>query len=332
MNFNLNPQLNQIIMKKRMIMWACVSLLFGACQQKEDFVSDETDKAGIVLEASVASPVGTRTETDSENAVTSFVVNDKIGFFMPDEEVPVEWTLTDGGWESAESLVWENKVDEFEFCAYYPSVEKAVRSAIPMPDLTAQTGQFSGLGDFDFLVARRLAGYDSNSGIVAFVEDYAFRHVYSLLSITLKANESLGSIQMSKAIVKGDGLFSQSTYHFGETSQDDGISYLEEKSVNQCMLEYNSPVELSGPDGHTLAVLCNPRDLDSNAELEITYQRDGVTYIASTSGLGDSFKSGVQYKLVIRIEKEGLYIEGQEITGWSEEELPPIMINEGEVQ
>ena len=173
-------------MNKKMMMWACVLPLLAACQQNEN-EPESVDEAVMSLQASVSSPVISRTVTDAEDASTDFETGDRIGFFMPGEDSPVEWTLGSDGWTSETPLVWENKVDEFEFCAYYPCTEEtAVRTAIPMPDLSAQKGDFSELGTYDFLAARRVTGYSENAGAVSFVGERSRRTNRKRWSISVR--------------------------------------------------------------------------------------------------------------------------------------------------
>lgn len=319
-------------MNKKMMMWACVLPLLAACQQNEN-EPESVDEAVMSLQASVSSPVISRTVTDAEDASTDFETGDRIGFFMPGEDSPVEWTLGSDGWTSETPLVWENKVDEFEFCAYYPCTEEtAVRTAIPMPDLSAQKGDFSELGTYDFLAARRVTGYSENAGAVSFVGDDAFRHVYSLLSITVKKDKSEEVVHISKVVLRGSGLFSTSEYHFGETSEGDGMTATGGSSVDELAIEYAEPEEVVSETGFSFTLVCNPTELAVNPELEISYERDGIPYTASTTKLDKVFTAGVYNKYVLKLTKEGLKIVGYDVTGWNKNELPEIAVEETPVE
>ena len=141
-------------MNKFFLMGVCSLSLLAGCQQNEtELEMGETGK--IALRASVANSVASRTVTDAGGLSTTFEEGDEIGFFIPGEESQVKWSLTGDGWESEVPLTWENKVDEFEFCAYYPYSDGVTgRTSIPTPDLSRQNGRFSDIGLFDFLAAR----------------------------------------------------------------------------------------------------------------------------------------------------------------------------------
>ncbi len=327
------PVRKQYIMNKIILMGICSLPLLAGCQQNE--TERELSATEMMsLQASVSNLSLSRTVTDAADAATTFEAGDEIGFFMPEEDAPVKWTLTGDGWQSETPLVWEDKVNEFEFCAYYPySEESAVRTAIPMPDLSAQTGEFSALGEFDFLAARCTSGYKTNSGAVSFTGAYAFRHVYSLLSITVKKDRAEENVSISKAVLKGSGLFSRTSYRFGETSEADGIVAAADASpADELSLAYDVPAEVASETGYSLTLLCNPSVLEENSEFSISYMRDGISYTATTDKLGKEFQAGTYNKYTLKLTKEGLVLIGQEIVGWNEEVIPDIAFEETPVE
>lgn len=315
-------------MRKKMIVWACAMSLLASCQQNE-WVSGTDGEGKMSLRASVSDPALSRTVTDAGDASTEFEQGDEIGFFMPGADTPVKWTLTGDGWQSEVPLMWENKVDEFEFCAYYPHPEGAVtRTSIPMPDLASQRGDFSELGTYDFLAARCTAGYASNAGAVSFVGDYAFKHVYSLLTITIKKDKSEEDVRINRAVMKGAGMFSRTEYHFGENQEADGLELAEAPSVDELVLEYDEPVEVADETGYSLTLVCNPSALSEDSEFSIAYVRDGISYTASTNKLGKEFQAGVYNKYTLKLTKEGLVVIGQDVVGWNENVIPDIAVEE----
>ena len=319
-------------MNKFFLMGVCSLSLLAGCQQNEtELEMGETVK--IALRASVANSVASRTVTDAGGLSTTFEEGDEIGFFIPGEESQVKWSLTGDGWESEVPLTWENKVDEFEFCAYYPYSDGVTgRTSIPTPDLSRQNGRFSDIGLFDFLAARCTSSYKTNSGAVSFTGDYAFKHVYSLLSITIKKDKSGEEVNISKATMKGTGLFSQMEYQFGETSASDALQPTDAPSVDELSLSYEEPVAVADETGYSLTLLCNPVSLVENSEFSIAYVRDGISYTATTDRLGKEFQAGTHNKFTLKLTKEGLVLVGQEIIGWNEEVIPDIAFEETPVE
>lgn len=314
---------------KNFLLWGMCSLpLLAGCQQNETEPGQPAGVEGISLYASVSNPALTRTVTDAEDTSTTFETGDEIGFFMPDEETPVKWTLTGDGWQSEVPLTWEDKVNEFEFCAYYPYSESATRSAVPMPDLSTQEGIFSEIGKYDFLAARCTSSYETNSGAVSFTGIHAFNHVYSLLSITVKKDKASEVVNISKATLKGAGMFSRTEYQFGTSIDLDRINPTEDPSVNELSLTYDIPAEVSDETGYTLTLMCNPSSLSEDSEFSISYTRDGISYTATTDKLGKEFPAGTYNKFTLKLTKEGLVLIGQEVADWNEETIPDIAFEE----
>ena len=272
-------------MKKKNLLGAYLVLsLLASCQQKEN-LQHMGDELKLSLQASVYAPSnGSRVVTD-ESGVTTFSEGDELGFFMPEESEPVKWTLTEGQWISASPLSWKDKVNKFTYCAYYPfSTESTTRDNIPMPDLSLQNGTLAGIGEFDFLTARCEASYEeTDNGTVSFTGESSFRHAYSFISITIKKDLSEENVLISQASFQGENLFSCSTYHFAESEAEDGISYLESSEVHALTLNFEEPATVTEESGYTLFLLCNPQSLVEDSGFSISYQRDGVSYTASTN-------------------------------------------------
>lgn len=317
-------------MRKKNLLGAYLVLsLLASCQQKEN-LQHMGDELKLSLQASVYAPSnGSRVVTD-ESGVTTFSEGDELGFFMPEESEPVKWTLTEGQWISTSPLSWKDKVNKFTYCAYYPfSTESTTRGNIPMPDLSLQKGTLTGIGEFDFLTARCEASYEeTDNGTVSFTGESSFRHAYSFISITIKKDLPEENVLISQASFQGENLFSRSTYHFAGSEAEDGISLLESSEVHALTLNFEEPVTVTEESGYTLFLLCNPQSLVEDLGFSISYQRDGVSYTASTNKLGKQFEAGKYYQFVLRLTKEELKVEGCEVSDWVSEKLPEIAIEE----
>lgn len=317
-------------MKKTNLVGACLLLsLLASCRQNES-LSNMSEEPALHLSASVyTSEAGGRTVTDNSGA-TVFSDLDELGFFMPEENEPIKWTLTENQWVAESSLAWKDKVSSFLFCAYYPYSKSATtRTSIPMPDLSQQSGTLSGIGDFDFLAARCQTSYkETDNGTVSFTGSSSFKHVYSLVAVKIKKDLAEENVQLSQAAFKGGNLFGAATYHFGELEEEDGISYVDASKVDVLTFNYEEPVTLTEESGYTLYFLCNPSDLMEDTEFSISYQRDGLSYTASTSKLGRQFLAGKFYQFTLKLTKEDLKLEGDEVTNWVPEELPEIEVEE----
>ena len=198
-----------------------------------------------------------------------------------------------------------------------------------MPDLSLQKGTLTGIGEFDFLTARCEASYEeTDNGTVSFTGESSFRHAYSFVSITIKKDLSEENVLISQASFQGENLFSRSTYHFAESEAEDGISPLESSEVHALTLNFEEPATVTEESGYTLFLLCNPQSLVEDSGFSISYQRDGVSYTASTNKLGKQFEAGKYYQFVLRLTKEELKVEGCEVSDWVSEKLPEIAIEE----
>lgn len=317
-------------MKKRILLGAFLTLsLLASCQQKEN-LQNVSDELNLSMEASVYASSGSSRVSTDESGVTTFSEGDELGFFMPEEDEPVKWTLSGSQWTPEFPLSWKDKVSKFSYCAYYPySSEATVRGDIPMPDLSLQKGTLAGIGEFDFLTARCEVSYqETDNGKVSFTGESSFRHAYSLISITIKKDLPEENVLISQASFKGDNLFGNSTYHFAESEAEDGISYLELPEVDALTLNFEEPVTVVEDTGYTLFLLCNPQDLVEDSEFFISYQRDGISYTASTQKLGNQFAAGKYYQFILKLTKAELSLEGCEVSDWISEKLPEIAIEE----
>lgn len=73
----------------------------------------------------------------------------------------------------------------------------------------------------------------------------------------------------------------------------------------------------------------NPLAEKTKLDFSISYTRDDANYTASTQGIDRTFVSGTCYKYKIRIRKQGLVVEGSEVTNWNTEEIKEdIVVND----
>ena len=305
-------------MKKQILLGTAsiACLIFTACQSNENTGNELEADVQLQMQASVSSVNLARTSSTADGH-TSFVENDQIGLFMPEDNASVRWTYTSAnGWKSETTLMWPNQRDKFDFCAYYPYQENATRSEIPMPDLSAQTGKLENIGAFDFLVAKKNCGFTDDSGNVSFTNNYAFDHKYSLVLITLLKNSGDATTILRKAIFSGTNPFGKYTYSF---ATPEGMNAVSGAGKDQLSITLDETVADEG--GTTLAVLVNPADAEQTLGFSIAYRRDNINYTATTSAIKRAFASGVCYKYKIRIEKEHLSIVGSDVVDWTQEEL-----------
>ena len=311
-------------MNRMLILGGCLSILLCPGCSQDEYVDE--DGLSLSMQATVEGGNLSRTTTSIEGK-TLFVSEDEVGFFMPEQQdQAVKWSYTGNSWISEIPLYWPNQVDEFEFCAFYPYVKEATRTRIPMPDLGEQTGELGNLGKYDFLAARCITGYSAESGVVAFKNQTAFKHVYSLIMITLIKGGEDKSMTLKSMTFEGENIVAPHYYSFVAEGEDHMQAV--EEVVKKNRLDLSKDVSI-GEEGYTTAILINPSELESALDFSITYERDGNSYKAMTNKMGTSFESGKIYKYSIRIKKETLEIVGNEITDWvSGGSLEDIVIDE----
>lgn len=323
-------------MRKSIVLAACVSVL-AACEKNEVVVNSgemnevsQTSDLSVKIEAEVGGKsVTSRTATEASGRVT-FVDDDNIGMFMPNTGKLVMWTYSKGVWTTESGVQWENKVDEFEFHAFYPYAEGAEITSVAMPDLSVQSGKLEDVGDKDFLVARKKASFSTNSGKVSFTENNAFGHVYSLVYVTVKKEQESDVVAVSGVSFDGDGIASKCTYSFGATSLEDAVNPVADGEVNSIAIEYHEGVDVDFDSGHAVAVLVNPSTMSGNVTFSMTYNRDGKDYTA-TANLGGGFTDGKINKVSLTLKRDALVVEGTDVAEWDVNNLPDISVSENPV-
>lgn len=308
---------------KKIIFGALSLSLLVACEEQN--VENDVVAESVRVEAEITSSGSNSTRTSTTGNAVTFAEGDQIGFYMPEAEESGFWTLSDGVWVPSTTYVWPDKINSYDFCAYYPFTVANPRTSISMPDLTAQTGEASELGNYDFLVARCAAKYNTANGVVSFTENQAFKHVYSLMSITLKTNADTKDASLTDLSIKANGVVSSHTYHFGQTQSEDGMT-LSGDPINEFSL---SGLNVTIPtDGYNSMYIVNPLDAGENVAITIKYSRNGELFTASTQVPAESIKQGSLNKLTIRIKKSGLVVEGNTVEDWSENTMDDVEVEE----
>lgn len=103
---------------------------------------------------------------------------------------------------------------------------------------------------------------------------------------------------------------------------------IEENSGNSLTFSYEEPQTVEAETGYRVLALFNPSKLKENLHFSIAYQRDGISYTASTDQMGTTFDSGKFYNYTLKLSKEGLTVVGNTIEGWDVETLPDISVEE----
>lgn len=311
---------------RNLILGTAFLSMLTACEQQDVLSNNEnlSDVLGIEAEISAKASQLSRTST-TEKGNVAFAEGDAIGFFMPESDLSGSWTLSDGSWSSDAAYVWPDVLNTYDFCAYYPFVTAESRTEISMPDLKNQNGTWENLSQYDFLAARCKTNYKAHNGTVPFTGDEAFKHVYALVSVTLKGNNDTKGAVLSSIHLQSDDLVTAHTYHFGETTGQDGMG-VKGEHVNEFLLD-NLSAEIS-TKGYNRVFIVNPLSSDDMVTLTVNYTRDMKTYTASTQVSGKTIQAGSLNNLTIRIKKSGLVVEGNTVQDWVENTLPEQDVDE----
>ena len=298
--------------------------LIVACEQQE-LENNEFLSEMLSVKAEITSASNPATRTTTSGTKVSFAEGDRIGFYMPDAGKSGLWTLSSSVWSSSVAYVWPDKVNSFTFCAYYPYTASENRTSISMPDLTTQTGDAAELGSYDFLVARSTCSYSTSKGAVSFTGKQAFKHVYSLLSITLKTSTDTKNAVLNELQLTAPGLVSSHTYHFGESNVDDGMTLQGRDENDFKRIGLNDSIHT---DGYNSMYVVNPIAPEENVTISIKYTRGEEQFTASTQVSAATIQKGNLNKLTITIKKSGLLVSGNTVEDWNEESLGEIEIEE----
>ena len=289
-----------------------MSALYSCSDQKG--LSHNDDDLSIAISAEVSSILSSKTVTDN-GGHSSFIKNDKIGLFVPDNEQAMLWNYDGNIWTTNSVGKWKNRNDKFEFMAFYPcGKENISRDNIPMPDLSFQTGKLSDIGEKDFLVARCSVSYNDNNGVVSFTGENSFKHVYSLLHIIINSGDNKEEVSITGCKFNGEGIVTNHKYIFGSAVLDDGIVAIRESKKSILEINYNPVIPVT--DNHEIVVLLNPVSLDVPLEFTLSYEKDGIKHSA-TADITKEFPKGSYRKVTLNWVKDGLKISDNTIVDWN---------------
>ena len=296
------------------------TLFLSACSNDTLSLNEDLSIKLFIEVGSNPKPVS-KTVTNIDGSV-SFSENDKVGLFIPNQETPVLWTYNGTLWNSEDKVVWENRVDDFEFLAYYPceTTAEVTRTSVPMPDLSVQTGDIDDIGSKDFLVGKCTTSYSVGNGVVSFSGDNAFKHVYSLLHINIVNEEAAQSFSMKKCSFSGVGIVTPHVYSFDSASEGMKKSGEEEKSTLEI-------ADLSSLSESAVTVLLNPVSLEIPLSFTLNYTNGGEGYEYEASvNIGKEFLAGSFSKITLRLVDGKLTMTGNEVENWNVITLDEIVI------
>jgi hypothetical protein len=307
--------------------------LFG-CQQAEEIKSSD-EKLRMSIEASIGDDgkVAGRTSLGNDGSV-SFADNDEIGLFVKSRSV-VRWIYDKdkNKWNSNGNVFWDNKVDEHKFYAFYPYVDGATLGNVPMPNLAEQTGEMADIDDYDFLFATKTQSYGGD-GVVSFLDDNAFEHVFSLIRITLQGEGDLVGSEINEITINGEDIVAPRAYSFIDSNVvplsegDEGVDNLNLILTNLSL----------GLEGHTFYFVVNTGAELKDVDLKISYTKDNKNYIATLQGMNTDetereFESGKQYSYSLKVMDGVLTVSGNTIKSWTNGvDMSDIIINREEEQ
>ena len=321
-------------MKNKIIMAVCcVASLFASCQQEE--IENGIEKLKVSIEATIGSAAGLpagRYVGNEPNGV-SFGADDEIGLSVDGGNF-VKWTYNGSKWSPVgESVYWENKTDEYRFCAFYPykSLNGLSLLNVPMPDLSSQNGLMTDVAKLDFLVAEKEQAYGTD-GVVSFTEETGapFEHVSSLIQIRIKGNGDLGLATIDSILIEGTGITTLSTYSFDSKEVElDAVNASNKMLAKELNRQMNSSDQL-------FYFILNAGTVNlTDMSLTIGYTSGEKKYKAKLQGMGSGstkLERGKLYSYTLKISDGVLTISGNEIKDWeSGENMDDIVIN-GEEQ
>lgn len=320
-------------MRKLFIAVAC-SLLAGCHQTEEMEFVDEDLKMSVV--ASIQSSNNqsvSRYAGDNPNSI-SFKSGDEIGIAV-NGEMFVKWIKDNNGdgWSpEGEAIFWEDKSKNHSFVAFYPFAENATMESVPMPDLSDQKGDMNSVAAKDFLFTTKEQSYGTN-GVVEFnrvndSEDYSFKHISSLVIVTLNGEGELSSATIDKISISGNNIITPSAC---KINGENFIVELDE-TENKNLLELSLSHQMGSSDKTFYFVVNSGTVSLSAVTLSISYTTSQGSYIATLNGLGTSevtsFERGKKYSYSLKVAGGELIISGNAIQDWGEGlNLGDIVIN-----
>ena len=296
---------------KYMLTLGCLALLTG-CQQA-DGLDNQSEELPMYVEASIEEePMSRYVSSDDSPNNLSFAAGDKIGLFVNNRPAEV-WTYQgNDSWKSGKPVYWPNKLDKCSFYAYYPYTEATSKESVKMPSLAGQMGTVEGLSDCDFLAAYTNQNYGTD-GTVSFTDGASFKHVSSLVAITIKGNCDLATSIIKNISFSAEDIASGTTYSF--SSKTTSVIENEELDV---MLSGDLNFQMAGED-KTFYFILNAGISLSDVTFCLRYATNGVSYKAEKANLGSAtLASGGRYNFNLSISDGKLSLSGGDIQNWGE--------------
>ena len=313
-------------MKNNIPLAICCMFMLAGCQQTEEF-ENTNEKLPLSIEASIEGNNDISRHTVGNNILNmAFEAGNTMGVFV-DERPAVEWTKqTDGTWQATNTIYWPDKSNEHNFYGYHPYTSASSKESVPMPSLTSQTGNIENLCSLDFLVAQKKQSYTTSS-TVSFIkieggEDNSFKHVSSLIGITIKGTSDLKSSIVKSISFSGGNIASSTTYSFVTKTvtktNNDTSTQITATNLNCSINDIDK----------TFYFVVNAGENLSNVTFNIKYSTGEKNYTASKTGLGNAtLTSGNLYKFNLNITDGVIAVTGNEIQPWSEQTMDDIIIN-----
>ena len=290
----------------------CMVVLAG-CQQAEE-VEIESEELPLSIEASIGDLQMSR-YVSSDNPQTpnnlSFSADDEIGLFVNDRSV-VKWTYKgNNSWDAVTSVFWPNKLENCYFYAYYPYVEATSKESVKMPSLAGQNGTIESLCLYDFLVASTGRKYSDANGVVSFTGNASFKHVSSLVAVTVDGNCDLKASKIKKISFAATNIASVTTYSF-RTKETTIVDDEKNDKMESCNLDF----QMTGEDKTFYFILNKGVNL-SDVTFCIEYSTGENHYKAEKADLGsEALASGGRYNFNLKISDGVLTISGGTIQNW----------------
>lgn len=305
--------------------------LLAGCQQTDE-IEELGDKLPMSVEASIVKTMGSRYAVQNEDPnQLSFADGNAIGVAIEGENF-VSWTLNGSTWTpTGGTAYWKDKTKSYKFNAFYPFASVSEAGDITMPSLSGQDGTMATIATKDFLVTTKSESYATNNGVVSFTGGCSFKHVSSLVKITLKGEGDLLNATINNITLSGDNIISTSTYKFSETGNPIGVvTVATDETGDEIGV---SPVDCTiTTEGKVFYFIVNAVTITlDHVSLTIKYTSGENNYTATLAQLGTSeqqFESGVMYKYGLKVADGVLTISGNTISGWGDgQPMGDIVIN-----
>ena len=304
--------------------------LLAGCQQANE-IEELDNKLPMSVEVSIVKTMGSRYAVQNEDPnQLSFADGNAIGMAVEGEEF-VEWTLNGSMWTpTGDCVYWPDKNTAYKFNAFYPFADVTDGGGIKMPSLSGQDGTMTTIATKDFLAITKSESYATNNGVVSFTGGCSFKHVSSLVKITLKGEGDLLNTTINNITLKGDDIISTSTYKFLETGNPIGKVTVAQGTGDEISITPSNCTITTEGEVFYFIVNAGTTTLD-NVSLTIKYTSGGKIYTATLAQLGTSpqkFESGVFYTYGLKVADGILSISGNTISGWGDgQPMGDIVIN-----